>query len=224
MGRYKLSKLGFRRKSEVDRLSDLHYLILQLDSIRAFRRVGTEKIENSFKRINSTRVWRAIRSDIEEIVCLPNTIPGVPRLTKIVMTLRTLVPTCFIFIIFALLIRIGVIPIHVPIIYFALFAFPVFVIIAFVLIDFTIRRRIVKYEEEHPAMQSREKEHIKAVIQELIMELLREIRSGGEDPDNYKMKLFYKDYERIKIIKERKERVFGIFKRKYSTYIAIPSL
>jgi len=224
MGRYKLSKLGFRRKSEVDRLSDLHYLILQLDSIRAFRRVGIEKIENSFKRINSTRVWRAIRSDIEEIVCLPNTIPGVPRLTKIVMILRTLFFTCFIFIILALLIRIGVIPIHLPIIYFALLAFPVFVIIAFVLIDFTIRRRIVKYEEEHPAMQSREKEHIKAVIQELIMKLLKEIESCGEDPSNYRMRLFYEDYERIKIIKERKEKVFGIFKKKYSTYIAIPSL
>ncbi len=224
MGYSRFFKPGFGRKREVDKLSDLYYLAVQLDNIRAFRRVGTEKIESAFQRINSTGVWRKIKSDVEEIVYLPNTIPGVPRLTKIVMTLKTLFPTCFIFIILALLIGIGFIPIHAPIIFFALLTFPVFVIIAFVLIDFTIRRRIVKYEEEHPAMQSREKEHIKAVIQELIMELLREIRSGGEDPDNYKMKLFYKDYERIKIIKERKERVFGIFKRKYSTYIAIPSL
>jgi len=224
MGYSRFFKPGFGRKREVDKLSDLYYLAVQLDNIRAFRRVGTEKIESAFQRINSTGVWRKIKSDVEEIVYLPNTIPGLLRLTKIVMTLKTLFPTCFIFIILALLIRFGFIPIPAPALSYVLIFFAIFVMFSFVALDFTIRRRIVKYEEEHPAMQSREKEHIKAVIQELIMKLLKEIESCGEDPSNYRMRLFYKDYERIKIIKERKEKVFGIFKKKYSTYIAIPSL
>jgi len=224
MGYYKFPTPKFGRKREVDRLSDLHYLILQLDGIRAFRRIGTEKIESAFQRINSTGVWRKIKPDVEEIVYLPNAISGLPRLMKIVMTLRALFPVCLVLIILALLIRLGFAPMLPPIIYYALLAFPVLIMFAFVSVDFTIRRRIAKYEEEHPTMQSGEKEHIKAVIQELIMKLLKEIKSRGENPSNYRMKLFYNDYKGIKIIKEHREKVFGIFKRKYSTYIAIPSM
>lgn len=224
MGYNRFFKPGFGRKREVDKLSDLYYLAVQLDNIRAFRRVGTEKIESAFQRINSTGVWRKIKSDVEEIVYLPNTIPGVPRLTKIVMTLRTLFPTCVIFIILALLIRFGFIPIPAPALSYVLIFFAIFVMLSFVALDFTIRRRIVRYEEEHPAMQSREKEHIRDVVQELIKELLKEIRSRGEDPGRYKMRLFHKDYRGLRIIKEYRERIFGIFKRKHSIYLAIPSL
>lgn len=224
MGYSRFFKPRFGRKREVDKLSDLYYLAVQLDSIRAFRRVGTEKIESAFQRINSTGVWRKIKSDVEEIVYLPNTIPGLLRLTKIVMTLKTLFPTCFIFIILALLIRFGVIPIPAPALSYVLIFFAIFVMFSFVALDFIIRRRIAKYEEEHPAMQSKEKEHIRDIVQELIKELLKEIRSRGEDPGRYKMRLFHKDYRGIRIIKEYRERIFGIFKRKYSIYLAIPSL
>jgi len=224
MGHHKLPTPGSDRKKEVDRLSDLRYLVLQLDGICAFRRVGTEGIENSFQRINSIGVWRKIKPDVEEIVYFPNTIPGLLRLIKIVATLRKLFFTCLILMILALLIRFGFAPMLTPTIYYALLAFPMLIMLAFVSVDFTIRRRVAKYEEEHPTMQSGEKEHIKAVIQELIMKLLKEIKSRGENPSNYKMNLFYGDYKGIMIIKERREKIYGIFKRKYSTYIAIPSL
>lgn len=224
MGRHKFSIPGFHGKREIDRLSDLRYLILQLDGIRAFRRVGTEGIENSFQRINSIGVWRKIKPDVEEIVYFPNAIPGLLRLIKIVATLRKLFFTCLILMILALLIRFGFAPMLTPTIYYALLAFPMLIMIAFVSVDFAIRKRIAKYEEEHLTMQSGEKEHIKAVIQELIIKLLKEIKSRGENPSNYKMKLFYGDYKGIMIIKERREKIYGIFKRKYSTYIAIPSL
>lgn len=224
MGRYKFPIPGFGGKREIDRLSDLRYLVLQLDGIRSFRRVGTEGIENSFKRINSTGVWRKIKPDVEEIVYFPNAIPGLLRLIKVVATLRKLFFTCLILMILALLIRFGFAPMLTPTIYYALLAFPMLIMLAFVSVDFTIRRRVAKYEEEHPTMQSGEKEHIKAVIEELIMKLLKGIKSRGENPNAYKMKLFYGDYKGIMIIKERREKIYGIFKRKYSTYIAIPSL
>ncbi len=213
-----------QQKKNIDRLSDLYYLILQLDGIRAFRRVGTDKIESAFHSIHATNVWKLIKPDIEAIIYLPNTIPGLLRLMKIAMTLRAFFPIGLVLMILALLIRLGLAPMLPPPIFYALLTFPVLVMLAFVSVDLVIRKRIARYEEEHPTMQSEEKEHIKAAIQELIMKLSKEITSRGENPSDYKMRLFYNDYEGIEIIKEHREKIFGIFKRKYSTYIAIPSL
>jgi len=181
-------------------------------------------MEDSFERINSTGVWKRIKHDVEGIVYFPNAIPGLPRLMKIVATLRTFFPLCLGLIIFSLLIRLGFVPMVPLTVFYALLVLPMLIIIAFVSVDFTIRRKVAKYEGEHPAMQSEEKEHIKAVVEELIMKLLKGIKSRGENPNDYKMKLFYGDYKGIMIIKERREKIYGIFKKKYSTYIAIPSL
>jgi len=224
MGRHKLSGSRAGGNSKVDRLADLRYLISNLDSIRAFRRMGTEKIENAFKRINAAPTWGAIKSDVEKIVYLPDTIPGLLRLAKIAAILKTLFPTGIIFVIFAVLSRMGIIPIDMPTALFvALLVFSPIVIVAFVLTDFTIRRKVIKYETAYPDLHSEEREHIKAVIQELIIKLSKEIRSSGEDPGNYRMRLFYKDYEKLVIIKECKEKALGIFKKQYSSYIATPS-
>jgi len=181
-------------------------------------------MEDSFERINSTGVWKKIRHDVEGIVYFPNAIPGLLGLMKLVATLRAFFPLCLGLIIFSLLIRLGFVPMVPLTVFYALLVLPMLIIIAFVSLDFTIRRRVAKYEKEHPAMQGEEKEHIKIVIQELIMKLLKGIKSRGENPNDYKMKLFYKDYKGIEIIKERREKIYGVFKRKYSTYIAIPSL
>jgi len=224
MGRYKFSILGFNRKREIDKLSDLRFLVLQLDNIRAFRRARTKGLEDSFERIHSTNVWKKIRHDVEGIIYFPNTIPGVLSLIKIVAALRTFFPLCLGLMIFALLIRLGFIPMVPLAVFYTLFVLPVLVMVAFVSVDFIIRRKVTKYEGEHPAMQNEEKEHIKAVIEELILKLLKEIKSRGENPGDYRMKLFHGDYRGIMVIKERREKVYGIFKRKYSTYIAIPSL
>ncbi len=224
MGRHKPSGSKAGGNSKVDRLADLRYLISNLDGIRAFRRMRTEKIENAFKRINAAPTWGAIKSDVERIVYLPNTIPGLLRLAKIAAILKMLFPTSIILVILALLIRMGIIPIDIPrALFVALLVFSPVVIVAFVLTDFTIRRKVIKYETEHPDLHSEEREHIKAVIQELITKLSKEIKSSGEDPSNYRMRLFYKDYERLVIIKECKEKALGIFKKQYSTYIATPS-
>ncbi len=224
MGRYKFSIPGFSRKREIDKLSDLRYLILQLDSIRAFRRARTKGLDDSFERINSTSMWKKIRHDVEGIIYFPNTISGVLSLIKIVATLRAFFPFCLGLMIFALLIRLGFIPMVPLTVFYILFVLPVLIMGAFVSVDFIIRRKVAKYEGEHPAMQNEEKEHIKAVIEELITKLLKEIKSRGENPGDYRMKLFHGDYKGVMIIKERREKIYGIFKRKYSTYIVIPSL
>lgn len=211
-----------QQRDERWKLQNLCYLIAQLDSIRAFKRVELTEIERSFEEIHDTALWGKIRPDLEKIVYFPSTLPGALRLMQIAAVLRRLLPICFFSVVLVILNKTGFIPLPIsPIASFFLLFVPFAILIAFVYIDLFIRRTIIRYEREHPKMQSKQKEHVKTVVQKLITFLPEEVRNINENPTNCKMKLFYNDYEGMKIVKEIKGK---LFKRKYPTYLAIPSM
>ncbi len=224
MGRHRLSNRRFQERNGLETLKELHFLIRQLDSICAFRRAGTAALEASFQRVNLTNTWEKIKADVETIAFYPNTIPEIFRLVKSVAFLRALFPICFFSFILSVLMMIGIIPVSNKFVSLFFLFLPIAVMIAFVLIDLTIRRKIVKHEKEQPNLHSEEKARIKKVIEELIMKLSKSIKKQSESPSNYKMRLFYDDYKGIEILKRKRESVYGIFKKKYFTYIAVPSL
>lgn len=224
MGRHRLSNRRFQERNGIETLKELHFLIRQLDSICAFRRTGTAALEASFQRVNLTNTWEKIKPDVETIAFYPNTIPEIFRLVKSVAFLRALFPICFLSFILSVLMMIGIIPVSNKFVSLFFLFLPIMVMIAFILIDFTIRRKIVKHEKEQPNLHSEEKGRIKKVIEELIMKLSKRIKKQRESPSNYKMRLFYDDYKGIEILKRKRESVYGIFKKKYFTYIAVPSL
>jgi hypothetical protein len=224
MGRHRLSNRRFQERNGLETLKELHFLIRQLDSICAFRRAGTAALEASFQGVNLKNTWEKIKPDVETIAFFPNTIPEILKLVKSVALLRALFPICFFSFILSVLMMIGIIPVSNKFVLLFFLLLPIAVMLAFILIDLTIRRKIIKYEKEHSDLHSEEKRRIKKVVEELITKLSKRIKEQSESPSNFKMRLFYDDYKGIEILKRKRERVYGIFKKKYFTYIAVPSL
>jgi len=214
-----------------EKLDNLCQLILNLDSIRAFRGIKPELIKEGFQSLGSgelTRMWKMIRHDVEKIAYQAMEIPGLPKLMRLVAFLRFLTPILSILMMVALasqLLYAKIFPIPLR----AIFGHRATVVvtvtlflcamIAFITVDYTIRRRVIKYEEKHAEKFSRGRERINNVIQKLIVKFAEELKRSGEDPNNYKMILFYK-YEGLKVIKESRGR---ILKRNYPLYTAICS-
>jgi len=212
-----------------EKLDNLCQLILNLDSVRAFRGIKPELIKEGFKSLGSselTQLWKTIRHDVEKIAYQPMEIEGLPKLMRLVAFLRFLTPILSILMMVALasqLLYAKILPIPLRailgnwatvVVTVTIFSFAT---IAFITVDYTIRRRVIRYEEKHAEKFSRGRERIKNTIEKLIMKFAEELRRSNEDPNKYKMVLFYK-YEGLKVIKESRGR---ILRRKYPLYTAI---
>ncbi|MEM3054617.1 MAG: hypothetical protein QXM52_02785 [Candidatus Bathyarchaeia archaeon] len=221
-----MPKFSTSGKEEINNLCDL---IITLDSVRAFRRPNPEVIKAGFQKTGSkefTEMWKEIRHDIEKIAYTPLNIKGLPTLMRIVAILKLLVPIAsFLMILtFATHLRPFEKLLVPP---FTIFKHPLsFVLtttisltsmITLMATDYTIRRRVIKYEESHMDKFSKGRERIEKVIEKLVEKLAKELKRNKEDPNKYKMMLFYK-YRGLKVIKERRGR---ILKRKYPLYEVI---
>jgi len=215
-----------------DILDNLCQLIVNLDSIRAFRRVDQEVIREGFQIMGSkefTDMWKSIKHDVEKIVYSPITeIKGLPTLMRLAAFLKLLLSLTSIFMVLVLAANLRPpekLPIPLPMIFRGWIAFMIAItlsltsMIALMTVDYTIRRKIIKYEEGHSEKFSAGRQRIKYVIEKLVEKLAEGIKQSGEDPQKYKMILFFK-YKGLKVIKEHRGR---IFKRRYPLYEVICS-
>jgi hypothetical protein len=203
--------------------ADLHFLIQRLDGIRAFRRVDPEHLEKSFERLDLLGIWGRIKADVHRIAYFPETIAGLPRLIKITTTLRSLFPIALLSLALSVLIRLGIFPTPATSVYLIFLFVPLAILAAFVSLDLTVRKRIAAVEKQNPELHTREKQRIKEVVVDLLSRLNVEIRLKKEDPNRYRMRLYFDDYPGANIISEKVDRVFLVFPRSYSRYVAVPS-
>ncbi len=206
---------------DVSESADLHFLVQQLDAIRAFRRVDLTRTEESFRRLGLKSHWKKIQGDLEAITFLPETLPGLPKLIGIATLLRGLFPFAIIALLLSLFIRLGFFPSPPLPFYIVMLFAPLIAMAAFITTDLTIRRRIAAYEKNNPNLHAEEKRRIKKAIDDLMHRLNAQIK--GDDRSKYEMSLYFDDYRGVEILGERRQRVFGVFKRRYSKYAAIPS-
>ena len=201
------------------KLENLRYLVAQLDSIRAFRRVDLTPVEESFHEVDRTELWNKIQPDLAKIVYFPQTLPRARTLMQVAFVLRRLFPVCFFSIVLVILTKAGFIPIRIsPMASYVLFLGPFAILFAFVYVDLFIRRTVIRYEREHPNMQSKQKAHVKTVVQKLTKDLLKEIANLNAEPGSYPLRLYYNDYDGMRIVKELRGR---LLRRKYPTYLAV---
>ncbi|MEM4474311.1 MAG: hypothetical protein QXY75_04990 [Candidatus Bathyarchaeia archaeon] len=225
-----MSKLKLDKK---ERLENLCQLISYLDGIRAFRRVEPELIKEGFQKMGSkefTEMWKSIRHDIEKIVYTPITeIEGVQTLMRLVALLKLLTQLSSIFMVIVLACNLRPpekLPIPLPPIFrgwpiltiAVMFSFAM--MIALVVVDYAVRRKIIKYEREHEDKFRPGRERLKIIIEKLVEKLAEELKLSGEDPQKYKMILFFK-YKGLKVIKENRGK---ILRRKYPLYEVICSV
>jgi len=220
-----------RQNKSKEKLENLCQIISTLDSIRAFRRMEPKLVKEGFQRVKSgeiTQMWNTIRHDVEKIAYLPMDIPSLPSLMRLIAFLKLLTPLLSLLMIAALTFHLPyakVFPTALREIFGHPAVLPIMVtlfstaLITYIMVDQTIRRRVIKYEENHFGKFSRGKERIKNVIEKLIVKLKEELKRNNEDFTKYKMQLFYK-YEGLKVIKESRGR---IIKRKYPLYTVICS-
>ena len=218
--------------TEKEKIESLCDLIITLDSVRAFRRPNPEVIKAGFQKIGGkefTELWKEIKHDVEKIAYTPLNIEGLPSLMRIVAILKMLVPIASSLMILTLATRLRpfekllVPPFTMfknPLALVLTTTFSLATMIALMATDYTIRRRVIKYEESHVDKFSKGRERIKKVVEELVKKLAKELKRNEEDPHKYKMVLFF-EYKGLKVIKEKRGR---IFKRKYPLYEAICSI
>jgi len=217
------------KKHIKEELQDLCQLIMWLDGLTVFKRVEPSKIESAFKSLGSKWFgeWKSIRRYVEKIVYMPMDIPEVSKLMTIVYYVKTMIPLTSMLVIISFM-SLAYKSVWVPhpilknpiFLLFTLILFTVFVN-TFIILDYRIRSKIEKYEKAHTGKLSRGREQIKKVAQKLIFKLVKDIKRYDEDPEDYKMELFHKDYKGVKIIKEKKT-VAGIFPRSHIAYVAVP--
>ncbi len=230
MKRINIIKDGSLVKDELDHLC---YLIVTLDSVRAFRRPKPETIEEAFKKLGKkelTNLWKEIKHDVEKIVYLPMRISGLPSLMRLVAILKMIIPIVSFFMMFSLAMNIMPLfkrlqgtPLMIfgnPHTFIITSMVSLLMMLMLVATDYKIRKRVIKYEEEHASKFSRGRERIKRVIEELVEIFSKELKKSKEDPNKYKMLLFY-EYRGLTVLRERRGR---IIKRKYPLYEVVCSL
>ena len=222
MGRNRVSLPGFKGERGIEKLKELRFLIMQLDGMRATRRIEPAIVELSFQELNLTSMWQKIENDANKIAYLPHTIPRMKKLINLVGFLKGLFPVCFFSIVLSVFIKAGIFPEPNDLIFPALLIIPTLIMIAFICMDFLIRIKIIRYEQKHPDLYHQEGENIKRVVEALLIKMSKAIKSMGENGSKYRFKLYFNDYRGIRIVKEKNEKVFGIFRRKYVRYMVSP--
>ena len=146
-----------------------------------------------------------------------------PKLIRITTTLRSLFPIALVSLVLSVLIRLGIFPLPTTSVYLIFLFVPLAIMAAFISVDLTVRKRIAAEERKNPQLHNEEKRRIKEVIDDLLNRLNIEIRLKNEDSSRYRMRLYFNDYSGDRVLAEKMERVFGVFRRSYYRYLSVPS-
>lgn len=221
---------------ETEQLNRLTDLITCLDSIRGYRRRSSVNLDKKFEALKgraagqANKIWKEVQPDVDRIVDMPAQIPRVPAMIRMNHYLR--IASRIFLILFAIILGAFFVSAYRPYLGFFrevwFFAFVIFGLVittyGAIALDYRIRRKVVKFENETIEKYKKNVEKVAKACQRLIDILRDEIRRGRKDPYNFPVKLFYDDYDGIKVIDSFYPRALLFFKQKFKVYIAIVSL
>ncbi|MEM4262544.1 MAG: hypothetical protein QXY98_02260 [Thermoplasmata archaeon] len=220
---------------ETEQLNRLTDLITCLDSIRGYRRRSSVGLDKKFEALKgrsasqATKIWKEVQPDIDRIVNMPTEIPGVPTMIRMNHYLR--IASRIFLILFAIILGAFFVSAYRPYLgFFREVWFFAFVILGLVIttygaiaLDYRIRRKVVKFENETMDKYEKNVEKVARACQRMIDILRDEIRRSRRDPYDFPVKLFYDDYDGIKVTDSFYPRSLLFFRQKFKVYIAIVS-
>lgn len=229
-----------KRKKERDPVSQLAMCITLLDDTRAYRRKDVERIDAEFSELKKTRfkdhydMWVKARPAAEKIADMPLKIPGVEKLIKTLAWIRVANRVALIVLILFLAIQIvpawrrllGTEPFQGNGLLYSVIAvlIVVFAMNLASVVDLRIRKKVIKYEAETVDEYAPQREKMKECVNRMLKSLAKEANRNGENPDNFRMILYFDDYSNIRTVKQWRPKSMGVFKKPYSHYEVVPKL
>jgi len=193
-------------------LNVLREFIVILDSYRVHRYVEIDSMDEAVKegmlRRKLAAEWKEIRPLLIKMANSAASIPGIMKLVRIRDTL-SLISMIFITASFAL-IMVRILLRHSPVAFGAWeeLLYPSTIVLMFtalvsrVLINRKIGLKIESYHTENSEKFSAYQSRLKRLTQSLINVLSESIKRFHEEPEDYAMKLYNCDYERIKVVEK----------------------
>jgi len=211
-----LSKAISKSKQEA-LVSELIKIIHWLDGYRAYRCVEPSMIEKSFTKFPTGYLrnsWREVREDIYKIATFPTSFPKIGKMYTLATVAKLFLGVLFLLFMFTTIARtrgaesaFGINLNHLSLaIAIALCA----VIGLYYLSNILAYKMIDRCYREHEHILGKRRKKLKSATQSLIDRLAYYMRKFGYDPENYRFKLFYADYEGISVHKRDRKKTYTV--------------
>jgi len=199
-------------EKDKDLLDTLRKMIEWFDGYAACHNADPFKIERLVSKKKEedeiVRAWSQIRSDVSDIISLPD---SSKEIVKAQRKVQRYLPLYSVLLFASALPMLMLFATHIAVSHFALVGIFGIFVAAFCLVTVLrhrgnrrLYRMVREYYAANGGRVSRQRAHIKSVAQKLVNSLAVSVRTERLNPEDYKIRLFSKDYSNIKILKQEK--------------------
>jgi hypothetical protein len=229
-----------KKEKKVDPVSQLAQCIALLDDTRAYKRKDVDRIDMAFLELKKTRfkehydMWVKARPAADKIADMPLKIPGVERMIRSLAWIKIANRVGLIVLILFVAIQIvpawrrvlGPHPFGGHAFLYSMIAVLV-VVVAMnyaTVVDYRIRKKVIRYEKETQDLYAPSREKMKECVNKMLRSLAREANRGGEKPEDYRMILYFDDYDNIKVVNKWRPKSMFVFKKPFDLHEIVPKL
>lgn len=229
-----------KKEKKVDPVSQLAQCIAFLDDTRAYKRKDVDRIDQAFSELKKTRfkdhydMWVKARPAAEKIADMPLKIPGVERMIRSLAWIKIANRVGLIVLIGFVAIQIvpawrrvlGPHPFGGHAFLYSMIAVLV-VVVAMnyaTVVDYRIRKKVIRYEKETQDQYAPYRAKMKECVNKMLRSLAKEANRGGERPEDYRMILYFDDYDNIKVVNKWRPKSMFVFKKSFDLHEIVPKL
>jgi hypothetical protein len=227
-----------RRPTDEDLGTTLARCIVLVDDLRAYRRKDLGIVDAQFAPLKKSRLrdiydlWIRVKPAAQQIVNMPLKVSGVDRMIRTVDWLRLVNKIFLVFLV--VFVALEMVPAWgralglditsgTGLILTVIFVLLVVITLNLVsFFDYTIRKRIVSFEEAKMDEYAPARERMKESVNKMMKALAGEMGKTDKDPDYYALVLHFDDYDNIEVVAKWRPRSMLLFRKPYNHYQVVP--